>query len=393
MAMRAGSSQRVPPPRAHRTPLVDTSDVQRPVVSHAVSPQKTSPQKTSQQKSSPQKTSVEDASFAAAPDRFAAYHDLYAVGSTVSRIGDRFQAAVRGRRAAGLLLFDRQIAGAVHQREAPRVRRDDLEHVNVQVLRSGRMLAGEPGAERLLAAGDAVLFDTTRPQRTVLYDADYVTVALPRDVVEGAVPNLRALHGRVLPQRAFPALAEAVLSLARGVSGTTDVFQGGNRLIAGLLRPAGDLPAWQAGDDDEADAARRLRALLFIDAHLGRRDLDVHAVASGSGMSRSSLYRAFAPVGGVGREIVRRRVARLRSAILQSGGDARISTLVWTLGFATPSHGSRAFKAAYGLAPGQLRAEIRAPEGRFLEGRSLEDLEPDHLRDWIRVLNGSSRTS
>jgi AraC-like DNA-binding protein len=388
MAMRAGSSQRVPPPRAHRTPLVDTSDVQRPVVSHAVSPQKTSPQKTS-----PQKTSVEDASFAAAPDRFAAYHDLYAVGSTVSRIGDRFQAAVRGRRAAGLLLFDRQIAGAVHQREAPRVRRDDLEHVNVQVLRSGRMLAGEPGAERLLAAGDAVLFDTTRPQRTVLYDADYVTVALPRDVVEGAVPNLRALHGRVLPQRAFPALAEAVLSLARGVSGTTDVFQGGNRLIAGLLRPAGDLPAWQAGDDDEADAARRLRALLFIDAHLGRRDLDVHAVASGSGMSRSSLYRAFAPVGGVGREIVRRRVARLRSAILQSGGDARISTLVWTLGFATPSHGSRAFKAAYGLAPGQLRAEIRAPEGRFLEGRSLEDLEPDHLRDWIRVLNGSSRTS
>jgi AraC-like DNA-binding protein len=388
MAMRAGSSQRVPPPREHRTPLVDTSDVQRPVVSHAVSPQKTFPQKTSQQK-----TSVEDASFAAAPDRFAAYHDLYAVGSTVSRIGDRFQAAVRGRRAAGLLLFDRQIAGAVHQREAPRVRRDDLEHVNVQVLRSGRMLAGEPGAERLLAAGDAVLFDTTRPQRTVLYDADYVTVALPRDVVEGAVPNLRALHGRVLPQRAFPALAEAVLSLARGVSGTTDVFQGGNRLIAGLLRPAGDLPAWQAGDDDEADAARRLRALLFIDAHLGRRDLDVHAVASGSGMSRSSLYRAFAPVGGVGREIVRRRVARLRSAILQSGGDARISTLVWTLGFATPSHGSRAFKAAYGLAPGQLRAEIRAPEGRFLEGRSLEDLEPDHLRDWIRVLNGSSRTS
>jgi AraC-like DNA-binding protein len=383
MAMRAGSSQRVPPPRAHRTRLVDTSDVQRPVVSHAVSPQKTSPQKTS----------VEDASFAAAPDRFAAYHDLYAVGSTVSRIGDRFQAAVRGRRAAGLLLFDRQIAGAVHQREAPRVRRDDLEHVNVQVLRSGRMLAGEPGAERLLAAGDAVLFDTTRPQRTVLYDADYVTVALPRDVVEGAVPNLRALHGRVLPQRAFPALAEAVLSLARGVSGTTDVFQGGNRLIAGLLRPAGDLPAWQAGDDDEADAARRLRALLFIDAHLGRRDLDVHAVASGSGMSRSSLYRAFAPVGGVGREIVRRRVARLRSAILQSGGDARISTLVWTLGFATPSHGSRAFKAAYGLAPGQLRAEIRAPEGRFLEGRSLEDLEPDHLRDWIRALNGSSRTS
>ena len=85
---------------------------------------------------------------------------------------------------------------------------------------------------------------------------------------------------------------------------------------------------------------------------------------------------------------MRRRVARLRSAILQSGGDARISTLVRTLGFATPSHGSRAFKAAYGLAPGQRRAKIRAPEGRV-----PEDLEPGHLRDWIRRLNGSSRSS
>ena len=377
--MRAGSSERLPPPPEHRRPPVDASNAERTAVGEAVF----------LQEAPPQEALTQSALNRDAPDRFAAYHDLYAIGSTVSRIGDHFQAAVRVRRAAGLLLFDRQVAGAIHQREAPRVRRDALEHVNLQVLRSGRMLAGAPGAERLLAAGDAVLFDTTRPQRTVLYDADYVTVSLPRDVVEAAVPNLRDLHGRVLPRDAFPALAEAVLSLARGASGTPEALRGGSRLIAGLLRPASDLPAWLAGgDDDEADAARRLRALLFIDAHLGRRDLDVHAVASGSGMSRSSLYRAFAPVGGVGREIVRRRVARLRSAILRSRGDVRISTLVWTLGFATPSHGSRAFKDAYGLAPGQLRAEIRAPEGR-----PPTDLEADRLQGWIRGLNESSRLS
>jgi AraC-like DNA-binding protein len=270
----------------------------------------------------------------------------------------------------------------VHQREVPRVRRDDLEHVNVQVLRSGRMLAGAPGHERLLAAGDAVLFDTTQPQRTVLYDADYVTVSLPRDVVEATVPDLRALHGRVLRREAFPALAEAVLSLARGMAGSADAGQGGSRLIAGLLRHAAGPSAWEDGDADDAEAARRLRALLFIDAHLGRRDLDVQAVAAGSGMSRSSLYRAFAPVGGVGREIVRRRVARLRAGILRHGGDVRISALVWDLGFATPSHGSRAFKAAYGLAPGQFREEIRLPPGQIVGERAA-----DHLRDWIASLS------
>lgn len=204
--MRAGSSERLPPPPEHRRPPVDASNAERTAVGEAVF----------LQEAPPQEALAQSALTRDAPDRFAAYHDLYAIGSTVSRIGDHFQAAVRVRRAAGLLLFDRQVAGAIHQREAPRVRRDALEHVNLQVLRSGRMLAGAPGAERLLAAGDAVLFDTTRPQRTVLYDADYVTVSLPRDVVEAAVPNLRDLHGRVLPRDAFPALAAAVLSLARG---------------------------------------------------------------------------------------------------------------------------------------------------------------------------------
>lgn len=329
----------------------------------------------------------------AGPESFGAYHDLYAAGSTVSRIGERFEATLLGRRAAGLLLFDRQIAGAVHQREVPRVRRDDLEHINIQVLRSGRMLAGAPGNERVLASGDTVLFDTTLPQRTVLYDADYVTVSLARDVVEAAVPNIRRLHGRILPRATFPALAEAVFSLARGTLGTPDATRGGSRLVAELLRPAGEPSSWPEHSwpedvDDDLDAARRLRALLFIDAHLGQRDLDVNAVASGAGMSRSSLYRAFAPVGGVAQEIIRRRVARLRSAILNQGGDVRISTLMWRFGFSTPSHGSRAFKGAYGLAPAQLRDEVRAPQRGV-----VDDLVPDCLRSWFQGLNRAPLSS
>ena len=316
-----------------------------------------------------------------AQDAFGAYHDLYAVGTTVSRLGDRFEAAVVARRAAGLLLFDRQVAGAVHEREASRVRRDDLEHVNVQVLRSGRMLAGEPGAERLLAGGDAVLFDTTRPQRTVLYDADYVTVALARGVVEAAVPDIRALHGRILSRDAFPGLAEAVLSCACGSGDSVDAGRGGSLLIAGSLAPAGGPPAWENGAGDEAEAARRMRALLFIDAHLGREDLDVHAVAAGSGISRSSLYRAFAPVGGVGREILRRRAARLRAALLRTPEEVGIATLARALGFTSPSHGSRTFKAVYGLTPGQLRAEIRSTPD------AVVDLEPGRLRGWIDGLS------
>ncbi|KQU35357.1 hypothetical protein ASG63_01705 [Methylobacterium sp. Leaf94] len=113
----------------------------------------------------------------------------------------------------------------------------------------------------------------------------------------------------------------------------------------------------------------------------------MRAVASGSGLSRSALYRAFAPVGGVRHEILRRRVARLRSAIFRSGRDVRISNLVWILGFATPSHAAQAFNS--------LRPRTgAAPRGSPAPGRApLEDLEPDHLRGSIRGLSGSSRLS
>jgi AraC-like DNA-binding protein len=323
----------------------------------------------------------------AASDEFGTYHDLYSVASSVSQVGDRFEATVMGRRAAGLFLFDRQVAGVVHQREASRARRDGLEHLNLQVLRSGQMLAGVPGNERLLAAGDAVLFDTTLPQRTILHDADYVTVTLPREVVEAVAPDFRILHGAVLSREACPGLGEAVLTLARGASETAGAGLGGSALIASLIAAAMDRSGRCATDRDgeEIETARRLRASLFIDAHLGRHDLDVGVVAAGSGVSRSALYRAFAPVGGVKGEIVRRRVARLRSAILRGDGRTPIATLAWTLGFASASHGSRAFAAAYGVPPGQFRDAMLRPE----DG-AVGDLKAEHMRGLVEVLNAKS---
>lgn len=317
-----------------------------------------------------------------AADSFGDYHDLYAGASTVGRIGDRFEAAVLGRRVSGQLLFDRQITGAVHQREVSRIRRDDLEHVNLQVLRSGRMLAGAPGFEHLLAAGDAVLFDTTLPQRTVVHDADYVTISLARELVTQVGLNIRSLHGRILPRDAFPGLAHAVLSLAREAADFTDADLGGSRLIAELLRPVGEQSIRADSDGDIAVAARRLRAQLFIDMHLGRHDLDAQSVAFGAGMSRSSLYRAFAPIGGIGQEILRRRVARMRSTILRTGGDVRITPLAKEIGFTSLSHGTRAFSASYGLSPRELRKKVRS-----FSWDAVSDPNENILQAWLLSLS------
>lgn len=103
----------------------------------------------------------------------------------------------------------------------------------------------------------------------------------------------------------------------------------------------------------------RWRAEAFIDAHLDDRTLDVDRVAAGIGATRSTLYAAFAPVNGVAREILRRRVMRLSEALLRPHEARSIAALAFDLGFADESHCSRAFRAKFGCPPGQFRAEAR----------------------------------
>lgn len=315
-------------------------------------------------------------------DGFGRYHDLVgASGAATARRGEIFEATVAAHNAPGVMLFDRQIVGAEHRREPAHIRRDGFEHFYLQVLRSGLLMTGPLGEEQWLAPGDAVLMDAAQPQRTVVVAADYVTVVLARPFVEAALPDARGLHGRRIPRAAFQGLAtfqglgDAVLSLARRAGDLdAEAMSGAAGMMADLL--AGVSPGGERRDDAVASASDRLRAVLFIDAHIARPGLDVAAVAAGVGLSRSALYRAFEAVGGVEREITRRRVARFRSALMRPGELRSIERLAFAHGFSSPGHCSRQFKATYGLTPGACRAGLREVQG------GNAGLHLDHLRGW-----------
>lgn len=321
------------------------------------------------------------------PQSFGTYHDLVqSSGSTTFQLGDVFESTVTAYNFPRLTLFDRQLVGAEHRRSPIQIRRDGYEHFHLQVLRSGRMVGGPEGDEQMLRPGDAILFDATLPQRTRVTDADYVTVTLARGLVESLAPNARRLHGRILPRSAFGSIGDSVLSLARRASGlSVGSVAGGTRMLTNLLGElAGDVRLQDRGlvDDAEVDSARRLRAELFIDAHLGRKDLDVNMVARGIGVSRSNLYRAFKGSGGIDREITRRRVGRLRSLILHQDEARSIDILAYDLGFSSASHCSRVFKSYYGLPPSRVRAEFRT-----VRKTGANDLNVERMRDWYRHLN------
>jgi AraC-like DNA-binding protein len=326
------------------------------------------------------------------PNAFGTYHDLVrASGSTTYRLGDTFESAVTAYSFPRCTLFDRQLVGVEHRRDPAQIRRDGFEHFHLQVLRSGRMAGGPLGEERTLAPGDALLFDATVPQRTLVADADYVTVTLSRACLDAVLPDARGLHGRILPRDSGP-LGAAVLSLARQASGLgVDPGADSALMFADLLASfVGSTRLTGQGRIDEAeiDRSRRLRAELFIDANLGRQDLDVEAVARGIGLSRSALYRTFQRSGGIERAIIRRRVARFRSALLTPYEGRPMKVMAYDFGFASLSHCSRVFKDFYGVAPNRLRGELRGAAGT-----NAQALRVDRMDAWYRDLNVSPPVS
>ena len=296
-------------------------------------------------------------------DGFGAYHDLYSSGTTVSRLDTPFKASVVAYRFPSLLLFNRVVAEASHHRDRSRLRRDGFDHFNLQVLRFGTMAAGTPGNERPMSAGDIVVFDTSKPQRTIVTKADYVSIAIPRAAIEAAMPSAERLHGSVLPVAMAGLLSDFILSLGlrasmlgTDIAASSAVFVG--RVLAEVAGTAKFVPK-DAEDGTEASMLQRWRAEAYIDANLSNRLLGPEQVAKAIGMSRSALYRLFAPTGGVAGFILERRVARLRLLLLRPNDPRSIADLARLLGFAQESHCSRAFKAAFGTSPGQFREAAR----------------------------------
>jgi AraC-like DNA-binding protein len=294
---------------------------------------------------------------------FGAYHDLYSAGSDVVMTGDHFAAEVTAHRLSRMIVFDRRLSGVSHSRSPTRVRRDGFDHVALQLLVSGRLVGGGPGAEREVRPGEVILFDMTRPQRTSADGARIVTISLARERIETVVPIGHDLHGAILPAPVAALLGDFMLLLARrgGELGAETAAGAGKALAELVAGSLGDLGARPASGSREVPftALRRERAEAFIETRLADPALDVGTVAHGLGISRSVLYRLFEPSGGVAQYILGRRLERLRTALRRLTETRSIAALAFACGFASESHCNRAFRAAFGLPPGQYRSEMR----------------------------------
>jgi AraC-like DNA-binding protein len=289
------------------------------------------------------------------------YRELYATGADVAGLDGAFFAEVSGWRLAGILLFDRRLAGVAHERSAERVRRDQFDHFTIQLVVEGRFEvdAGEGFAP--VTPGQVVLLDMTRPMRNRATATRVITASVSRAVVQAALGSTAGLHGRIIhPDKAL-LLADYMTSLAARASeiGEVDLPAVSRAFIDLLTVAAGGVELSRGADLRRLEFARRESVKRFIEANLAS-DLTADLIGEATGVSRATLYRIFQPDGGVGGVIQARRLVRLRAALGDPDDDRPLTDIAQDCGFKSESHMGRLFRKAFAISPGEYRRQVRA---------------------------------
>ncbi|UHC16671.1 helix-turn-helix domain-containing protein [Methylobacterium currus] len=285
-------------------------------------------------------------------------------------------------------------SGLRNERSRRLVARMGVDHMAAQLRMEGQATIRAAGDEAPIGPGDVALLDLSQP--LLLDSTDYraITVIIPRGLFPEGGARLGEAHGTVLRARnPFGALvSDHLRSLGRNVAHFTPAeARVAAQATACLLSAA-------AGTTIETDpigrSSERAPALLAIRSHIdveiGSADLSVEQICRRFGVSRSALYRLFAPLGGVIEYIRRRRLARAyRDLAERSGPAARISEIAYRYGYGSPASFTTAFRAEFGVRPADVKAGARA-EGASPERRGLPELSGtgwDGFYDWVLTLD------
>lgn len=126
---------------------------------------------------------------------------------------------------------------------------------------------------------------------------------------------------------------------------------------------------------------RNVVSLSLIKAAIERRLLEPalspQALLEAFGITRSTLYRMFKPLGGVSAYITERRLHYAFRRMADAAQPSfRISQLAFELGFSHPSAFTRAFRDLFGLSPTEVRA--LAAQSKMQEMQLMAS--PDYLQ-------------
>ncbi len=238
------------------------------------------------------------------------------------------------------------------------IRMDRHDFVGVILLQRG-VIAGDMDGRRVeVGPGEVLVADFGKPSSLEHSDHELITIGLDRGLVEMRLPWLQELNGTVVDRRAagplFAHMQDLLDRLRAGGAQRPDLeARTLTEWIAAMIPPPGDAVASSRRQADDLRAFER--AAAYIEAHLDSEDLEPSAIWKAANVSRSRLYRLFAPLGGVARYVLQQRLLRAREALSVPGDHRTIAAIAYDCGFTNVAHFARAFREAFGVTASQVR--------------------------------------
>ncbi|MFD5897101.1 helix-turn-helix domain-containing protein [Streptomyces sp. NPDC060366] len=264
------------------------------------------------------------------------------------------------------------------RRSPVHIRRHDPENYYLLLVRDSSVRLEQARGVACLQAGDMALFSTSRPLVCEFLDHGRQTrltlMRLPRPVPPLADGRADRLLAEPLPPLAGSAallgLYLAQLPQAARTCGPVELA----RLGAIGVDLAATLVAARLGAQDTLPAETRNAVLLarinaFIDHQLGDPELNPAAIAAHHHVSVRTLHLLFrSEPETVSASIRRRRLERCHADLTDPRLRRRsISAIAARWGIPRPADFSRAFRAAYGMTPRELRqaASLSQPDEQW----------------------------
>lgn len=272
---------------------------------------------------------------------------------------ESFSAHIHVWNINGLILTDGEFSGDRLLRTMRRARSDGFDHYTFLLHRRGEWTADDGERQLSSAPGTVCSIDFARPVLTEVADNDSVTLTLPRDLLDEVLPPFD-LHCLSLDGVRGSMLYDFLLSLPPRVGQTNGpdaphLAQAIRHMVAACLSPSRDAAARA---QSQIDGVQLYRGRKQIDAHLHVSDWGAEQLAAALRLSRSTLYRIFAPYGGVAQCIRERRLARAHIMLADRNERRGVGEIALLCGFQNDSSFSRAFRQAFGYSPREARVAI-----------------------------------
>jgi AraC-like DNA-binding protein len=243
------------------------------------------------------------------------------------------------------------------ERSVRKLTADGGDHLSLLLPRQGGWVGDAAGRELTIGPGQIGVFDLSCPFHIEGAGSDTATLTIARAAMTPALALGVNLHGVMFQGPVARVLADHMMLLVRQLhvmdeSEGPTVVRATVGLIAACIAASPELFVSAASPRGEKI---RHRVGRYIDQHLDMRDLAPKKICQEVGVSRSNLYRAFAPLGGVADYIRARRLETVHVLLENPTVDRSISAIASDFGFISDAHFSRTFRRRFGYSPRRAR--------------------------------------